>query len=132
MADSGLPQWMDQVDIGTIGVLTLDDGERLTAAVRHFDDEREELLVEAIVSNHKHRNDGEGKRVIPIRRVVSFEPQSRAGQPWPHSDPCRGTSFSFARSVLMTTLFLCAIVGSVPLFLLMKGPYGFQAASAIV
>jgi hypothetical protein len=49
------------------------------------------------------------------------------------SDPCRGASFSFARFVLMATLFLCMTVGSLPLFfLLMKRPYGFQAASAIV
>ncbi|MGC2059159.1 MAG: hypothetical protein WA653_12930 [Candidatus Sulfotelmatobacter sp.] len=48
-------------------------------------------------------------------------------------DPCRGRSFSFARFVLMATLFLCMTVGSLPLFfLLMKRPYGFQAASAIV
>jgi hypothetical protein len=59
--------------------------------------------------------------------------ESRARQPWPYSDPCRGTSFSFARFVLMATLFLCLTVGSLPLFfLLMKRPYGFQAASAIV
>ena len=33
----------------------------------------------------------------------------------------------------MATLFLCLTVGSLPLFfLLMKRPYGFQAASAIV
>jgi hypothetical protein len=33
----------------------------------------------------------------------------------------------------MATLFLCMTVGSLPLFfLLMKRPYGFQAASAIV
>src|SRR5215472_15721864 len=52
---------------------------------------------------------------------------------WPHSDPCRSTSFSWARFVLMATIFLSWIIGSVPLFfLLMKRPYGFQAASAIV
>jgi hypothetical protein len=62
-----------------------------------------------------------------------LQPQPRAAQPWPYSDPCRGTSFSFARSVLMAALFLCMTVGSLPLFfLLMKRPYGFQAASAIV
>jgi hypothetical protein len=49
------------------------------------------------------------------------------------ADPCRDTSFSFARFVLMATLFLCMTVGSLPLFfLLMKRPYGFQAASAII
>ena len=48
-------------------------------------------------------------------------------------DPCRGRSFSFARFVLMATLFLCMTVGGLPLFfLLIKRPHGFQAASAIV
>src|SRR5215467_4717281 len=52
---------------------------------------------------------------------------------WPHSDPCRSTSFSWARFVLMATIFLSWIIGSVPLFLLlMKRPYGVQAASATV
>jgi len=55
-----------------------------------------------------------------------------AEQPWPYCDPCRGASFSFARFVLLATLFLCMTIGSVPLFLLlMKRPYGFQAASAV-
>jgi hypothetical protein len=54
-----------------------------------------------------------------------------ASQPWPHSDPCRGKS-SFARFILMSTLFLGMIVGSFLLFiLLVDRPYGFQAASAI-
>src|SRR5215472_3989267 len=53
-------------------------------------------------------------------------------QEWPHSDPCRGKSFSFPRFLLMATLFLCMTVGSLPLFfLLMKRAYGVQAASAI-
>jgi hypothetical protein len=48
-------------------------------------------------------------------------------------DPCRGRSFSLARFALMATLFLCMTVGSLPLFFfLMKRPYGFQTASAIV
>jgi hypothetical protein len=56
---------------------------------------------------------------------------SHAAKPWPHSDPCRGPS-SFPRLILMATLFLCMIVGSFLLFiLLVDRPYGFQAASAI-
>jgi hypothetical protein len=54
-------------------------------------------------------------------------------QRWPDPDPCRDTSFSLARFLLMTALFLSMTVGSLPLFfLLMKPPYGFQVASAIV
>jgi hypothetical protein len=53
-------------------------------------------------------------------------------QPRPHSDPCRDTSFSFPRFALMATLFLCLIVGSFLLFVLLaERPYGVQGASAI-
>jgi hypothetical protein len=132
MADTTLPRWMDKAGVGTVAVLTLDDGERLTAEVRDFSEERDELVVDVVSSNRTHPNSSERIRAIPISRVVSFEPRPRAEQPWPYSDPCRGTSFSFARFVLMATLFLCLTVGSLPLFLLlMKRPYGFQEASAI-
>jgi hypothetical protein len=132
MADTELPRWMDNADIGTVAVLTLDDGECLTAEVRDFNHERDELIVDVVSSNRTHLNTSQRSRAIPIRRVVSFEPRPRAEQPWPYSDPCRGTSFSFARFVLMATMFLCLTIGSVPLFLLlMKRPYGFQAASAV-
>lgn len=50
----------------------------------------------------------------------------------PDSDPCRGSSFSPARFVLLATLFIPWTIGSVPLFLvLMKRPYGLQEASAV-
>jgi len=66
-------------------------------------------------------------------RDSELQPQSRVAQPWPHSDPCRDRSFSFGRFVFMAALFLCMTVGSLPLFfLLVKRPYGLQAASAIV
>ncbi len=124
---------MDKADIGTVAILTLDDGECLTAEVRDFNDERDELTVYVVSSNRTHPNSSERSRAIPVRRVVSFEPRPRAEQPWPYSDPCRDTSFSLVRFVLMATLFLCLTVGSLPLFfLLMKRPYGFQEASAIV
>ncbi len=71
--------------------------------------------------------------LLPKMPDSELQSQPRAPQPWPYSDPCLGTSFSFARFVLMATLFLCMTVGSLPLFfLLMKRSYGFQAASAIV
>jgi Ca2+/Na+ antiporter len=71
--------------------------------------------------------------LLPKMPDSELQPQSRAAQPWPHSDPCQGRSFSFARFVLMAALFLCMTVGSLPLFfLLMKRPYGLQAASMIV
>jgi hypothetical protein len=62
-----------------------------------------------------------------------MDPPPFMQQQWPYCDPCRSASFSFARFALMATLFLCMTVGSLPLFLLlMKRPYGFQSASAIV
>jgi hypothetical protein len=132
MMNRELPRWMDKADVGTVAVLTLDHGESLTAEVRNFDDERDELIVDVVSSDRAHPKSSERRRAIPISRVLTFEPRPRAEQPWPYSDPCRGTSFSFARFVLMATLFLCLTVGSLPLFfLLMKRPYGFQGASAI-
>ncbi|MGH9745829.1 MAG: hypothetical protein ACRD59_06940 [Candidatus Acidiferrales bacterium] len=123
---------MEKADVGTVAVLTLDDGECLTAEVRDFNDEREELIVDVVSSKRTHPNNSQRSRAIAIRRVVSFEPRPRAEQPWPYSDPCRSTSFSFSRFVLMATLFLCLTVGSLPLFFfLTRRPYGFQAASAI-
>lgn len=130
--DRELPRWMDKADVGTVAVLTLDHGESLTAEVRDFDDERDELIVDVVSSDRTHPKSSERRLAIPISRVLSFEPRPRTEQPWPYSDPCRGTSFSFARFILMATLFLCLTVGSLPLFfLLMKRPYGFQEASAI-
>lgn len=133
MPDSELPQWLDKAGAGTIGVLTLDDGERMTAQVVGFDDERDELVVAVISAKRSHGNGAQDGHAIPVGRIVSFQPQPSAAHAWPYSDPCRGTPFSFARFVLMATLFLCMTVGSLPLFfLLMKRPYGFQSASAIV
>jgi hypothetical protein len=123
---------MDKADVGTVAVLTLEDGESFTAEVRDFDDEKDELIVDVVSSNRTHPNNSQRSRAIPIRRVISFEPRPRAEQAWPYSDPCRDTSFSFARFALMATLFLCLTVGSLPLFLLLvKRPYGLQAASVI-
>ena len=133
MANAGLPQWLDEIEVGTVAVLTLDDGESLTADVLRFNDERDELIVDVLSSSRSHANRGQRNRAIPIRRVISCEARPRAEQPWPYSDPCRGAAYSFARFVLLATLFLSWTLGSVPLFLLlMKRPYGIQEASVIV
>ena len=125
--------WLDKADVGTAGLLTLDGGECLTAEILDFNDERGELTVDVVSSKRPHAHGSQRGRSIPVSRVVSFEPRSPAEQPWPYSDPCRGTSFSSARFVLMTTLFLSWTIGSLPLFfLLMKRPYGFQEASVVV
>jgi hypothetical protein len=132
MAQTEIPRWMDKADVGTVGVLTLEDGECLTAEVRDFDGDRDELIVDVVSSSRTHPNSGQRSRAIPVSGVVSFEPRPRAEQTWPYSDPCRSRSFSLDRSILMATLFLC-LLGSVTLFspVMMNRPYGFQEASAI-
>jgi hypothetical protein len=114
MADAELPQWLDKVDSHTVAVLTLDDGECLTADILRLNDECDELIVDVVSSNRSHPSSRRRNRAIPIRRVISCEPRPRAEQPWPYSDPCRGAPFSFARFVLMATLFLSWIIGSAP------------------
>jgi hypothetical protein len=133
MRDSEYPKWLDAVEAGAVGLLTLDDGKRMTAEVVEFDEERDELVVNVISPNHHNSKSDQDRRSIPLGSIVSYEPQLRVAQSWPYSDPCRGRSFSRARFALMTTLFLSWILGSVPLFLLLiKKPYGLQVASMIV
>jgi len=132
MPDTGFPPWLDNVDTNTVGVFTLDDGERLTADVLDFNDKRAELNVEVISSNRSSPHTRQ-RRTIPVDSVISFEPRPRAGQPWPYSDPCRSMPFSGPRLALMTTLFLTMIIGGMLLFgLLPSWPYAIQAASAII
>src|SRR5260370_3136768 len=133
MADAELPQWLDEVDGGTVAVLTLADGECLTADIRNLNHECDKLIVDVVSSNRPYTKNHKRSRAIPASRVVSFEARPRGEQPWPYSDPCRGSLFSFARFILLATLFLSWTIGSVPLFLLlMKRPYGIQEASVVV
>jgi hypothetical protein len=133
MADAEIPQWLEQIDVGTVAVVTLDDGECLIADILRLNEERDELIVDVVSSNRRHAHSAQRGRSIPVSRVVSVESRPRAEQPWPYSDPCRGAPFSFARFALLATLFLSWTIGSAPLFLLlMKRPYGIQVASAII
>lgn len=132
MPDAELPQWLDKLNVSSIAVLKLDDGECLTAEVLKFDDDRDVLVVDVLSSDHSGSDSSQRGRAIPVSRVVSVEVLPRAEQGWPYSDPCRAAPFSLTRFVLMTTLFLCLTIGSVPLFLLLiDRPYGLQAASSI-
>src|SRR5262247_1263388 len=81
MRDSGLPEWIDKTDVGTVGLLTLDDGERMTAQVVGFDEERDELVVDIVSPKGSHWNGAKNAHAIPISRIISFEPQARAAQP---------------------------------------------------
>ncbi|MCL2659251.1 MAG: hypothetical protein FWD64_01850 [Acidobacteriaceae bacterium] len=123
MTEIEFPQWLDKTEESDVGVITLDDGKKMTAEIAKFDDESGEVVLNII--------DGQRGLVIPADRIVSFDPQERATQPWPYSDPCRNGS-SPSRLILMAMLFLSWIVGSIPLFLtLINRPYGLQEASVI-
>lgn len=126
------PEWLDKAEVGTVGVIVLERGERITAEVVGLDDRAGRLAVTVISPDNLPRNGRRNPRAIPLRGIVSFEPQPDLMERWPFSDPCRKRTFSPARFLLMTTIFLGLVVGSVPLFLLLSdGPYGLQEASII-
>ncbi len=126
------PEWLDKADVGTVGVLALESGERITAEVVGLNEEGDRLSVEVISPDSLPQNGLRNHRAIPLHRIVSFDPQPHLMEQWPFSDPCRGSAFSPSRFILMTTIFPCLIVGSIPLFLLLASrPYGLQEASII-
>lgn len=127
------PQWLDRAEVGTVGILVLESGERITAEGVGLNEDRDRLSVNVISSDILPRNRRRDHRAIPLHRIVSFDPQPHLMEQWPFSDPCRKRTFSTRRLVLMTTIFLCMVVGSVPLFLLLSGrAYGLQEASIII
>jgi hypothetical protein len=133
MPDAELPEWLDKTAIGAVGVVTLADGDRLTVELIDFDEERNELILEVIPNERSSSGAALERRSIPIAAIVDFDPEARAKQPWPYSDPCRSYPFSFARFTLMSALLLCLTVGGFVLFLFLANkPYGVQAASAVV
>ena len=122
------PQWLDKADIGALGVLVLKNGEPLTVEVAGLNDKGDRLSVKVIPSAQGARR---SHRYIPFNQIVSFEPQPDLMEQWPFSDPCRHKS-SGPRLVLMSTIFLCMTLGSIPLFvLLVSRPYGLQEASIV-
>jgi hypothetical protein len=127
------PEWLDKAEVGTVGVLALESGERFTAEVVGLDTEGDRLSVKVISPDSPSRNDHRNHRAIPLRRIISFAPQPHLMEQWPFSDPCRTKSFSRACFLLMSTIFLSVIVGSIPLFLVLTSrPYGLQEASIII
>jgi hypothetical protein len=125
--------WLDKAKVGTVGVLALENGKRITAEVVGLNNEEgDQLVVEVISRDTPHRNGHGRRRVIPVHEITSFEPQPHLAGQWPYCDLCRDRTFSLPRFVLMTTIFLCLMVGSLPLFLLLRStPYGLQEASII-
>lgn len=131
MTRAQLPQWMYRARAGTVGVLTLDDGERLTVDVRRISDQRDRLIVDVVAPTTGGANGDHPSREIPVARVVNFEPGHRAALPWPYSDPCRGRPFPRARLALMGTLFLGFTVGPVAMIPLVEVPYGLQIITGV-
>lgn len=128
--DAARPQWLNDIGLGTIAVFKLDDGERVTADVLRFDDERGEIIVDVVASNRHQPRRARRGRAIPVGRVASVEFRPRQERPWPHHDRCRGAPFSLARFAVLATLSLCTF-GCVPLFLAWADrPFGSQVASA--
>ena len=126
------PDWLDKAVVGAVGVLKLEGGERVTAEVVRLNDETDRLSVKVISPDRALENGRRNHRTIPLHRIVSFEPQPDLMAQWPFSDPCRDVSLSNPRFIVLTTIFLCLIVGSIPLFLLLiSRPYGLQEASII-
>jgi hypothetical protein len=126
------PEWLDKADAGSVGILVLDNGERITAEVVGLNEDGDRLSVKVISPDRAFRNGRRNHRTIPLHRIVSFEPQPDLMAQWPFTDPCRGVSLSNPRFMVLTTIFLCLIVGSLPLFLfLTTRPWGLQAASII-
>ena len=81
MPDTEPPGWLDKTEVSSIGVLTLDDGALMTAEIVELDEDLRELVVDVISSNRSPGSEAQGRRRIPISRVVTFESQSRAEQP---------------------------------------------------
>ena len=126
------PEWLDKADVGAVGVIVLESGERITVEILGLNEEADRLSVRAVSPGNLPPNSRRNHRAIPFRSIVSFEPQPDITEHWPFSDPCRNRNFSPPRFVLMTTIFLCLVLGGLPLFLLLSDrAYGLQGASII-
>jgi hypothetical protein len=128
------PEWLDKADVGTLGDLTLTNGERITAQVVGLNEEGDRLSVREIASEgftRKGLRTRRSHRYIPLHRIASFEPRPQLMEQWPFCDPCRHKS-SGPRLLLMSAIFLCMTVGSMLLVVLLRGTtYGLQVASLV-
>lgn len=126
------PEWLDEAGPGTVGVLVLENGERVTAEISELDVEKDRLFVKVISPDNPTRSGRRNHRTIPLHRITSFKPEPDLIERWPYSDPCRDLSISHPRTDLLTIIFLLMILGSSTLFLLLiKRPFGLQEASII-
>jgi len=128
------PEWLDKADAGALGVLTLANGERITAQIVGLNEERDRLSVQVIPSEgftRKGLRTRRSRRYIPLHRIASFAPQPNLMEQWPFSDPCRHKSSS-PRLLLMSAIFLSMIVGSPLLVAPLRGAtYELQVTSSV-
>jgi hypothetical protein len=128
------PEWLHEADVGTFGVLTLANGERISVQVVGLNEDGDRLSVQVIPSGgftRKGLRTRRSHRYIPLHRIASFEPQPHLMEQWPFSDPCRHKS-SGPRLLLMSAIFFCMTVGSMLLFVLLRDtPYGLQGTSLV-
>jgi hypothetical protein len=87
-------EWIDKADMGTVGVLVLDSGERVTAELVGLNEEGDQLSVKVISQDTLSQSTRRNHRAIPLHRIVSFEPQPHLMERWPFSDPCRNRTSS--------------------------------------
>jgi hypothetical protein len=129
------PEWLDKADVGTLGVLTLANGERISVEVVGLNEEGDRLSVQVIPSEgftRKGLPTRRSHRNIPFHRIASFEPRPDLMDKWPFSDPCRDLSISHPRTDILTIIFLFMTLGSTLLFVQLRNrPYGLQEASII-
>jgi len=128
------PEWLDRAVVGTLGVLTLTNGQLITTQIVGLNEKGDRLSVQVIPSEgftRKGLPTRRSHRYIPLHRIASFEPRPHLLEQWPFSDPCRQKS-SGPRLLLMSAIFLLMTVGSAPLFMFLRSkPYGLQQASII-
>ena len=128
------PEWLDKVDVGTLGVLTLANGERITVQIAGLNEEGDRLSVQVIPSEgftRKGLRTRRSHRHIPFHRIASFELRPDLMEQWPFSDPCRHESTG-QRLLLMSAIFLSMTAGSIALAILLEGtPCGLQIASSV-
>ncbi len=108
------PEWLDKADAGALGVLSLANGERITAQIVGLNEEGDRLSIQVIPAagfTRKGLRTRRSHRYIPLHRIASFEPRPDFMEQWPFSDPCRHQS-SGPRLLLMSAIFLCMTMGS--------------------
>lgn len=126
------PDWLEKAVPNTLGILSLQGGERITVEMGWLNEDGDKLSVEVINTDNPSNSARRSHRTIPLHRIVSFEPQPHLMEQWPFSDPCRNRKLTAPRFYLFTTIILIGFVGSMPIFLtLIWQPYGLQEASVI-